>query len=675
MDKNLFAKVILVINILFISFISYAQNPLKNRIEAIIEDIIVDNDVNNTDWEELLIRWEELSENPYDLNCVSREQLADFPFLSDSQIENILAYIYMNGPMESIYELQLIEDMDYKTIRYLEPFVCVKPVNNSVDFHWKDLWKYGKNELTARLDIPCYTRKGYSTSYLGPSVYQSVRYSYRYREQVYMGFTGEKDAGEPFGALHNTKGYDFYSYYLLIKDWGRLKKLALGNYRLGFGQGLVISNDFSLGKNAYTGTFDFRSSGIKKHSSTDEYNYFRGAAAEIRLTSRLDMALFYSNRLLDGSVDESGTLTSVYTSGLHRSESEVKKIGQVRMQVAGGRMAYMFDWLKLGITGLYYGLDRDYIPLERTYNQFYIRGSQFYNLGFDYSLRWHGIGIQGELAKGKEGWASLTKLFYSWRNDYRFSLIYRYYAHDYWAWFARSFGEGGSVQNENGWYFSVELTPLSYWRFFIYADFFSFPWMKYRISKPSWGSDILFQADYEPSERWLFSGSYRFKRKERDLTGSGGSITPPTWQHRFRLRGSYSPADGWLLKTQAYFTRFSVKKYSNSNGFLVSQAVSWKPVRFPLQGDFQVNYFLTDDYDSRVYCSEKGLLYSFYTPSFQGEGMRTILQLRYDMNKYLMFLLKFGETFYFDRQSIGSGNDLIASNRKADFQLQLRVKF
>ena len=67
---------------------------------------------------------------------------------------------------------------------------------------------------------------------------------------VYAGVTAEKDAGEPAFALHNGKGYDYYSFYLYLRNLRKLKTLAVGNYRLSFGQGLVMSNDFMLGKSS-----------------------------------------------------------------------------------------------------------------------------------------------------------------------------------------------------------------------------------------------------------------------------------------------------------------------------------------------------------------------------------------------------------------------------------------
>lgn len=98
------------------------------------------------------------------------------------------------------------------------------------------------------MDVPLYKRKGYEKNYLGPAVYNSVKYGFHYREKVYAGIVAEKDSGEPFGALHNKQGYDYYSFYLLLHDIGILKTGIVGNYRLNFGQGLVLGQGSMFGK-------------------------------------------------------------------------------------------------------------------------------------------------------------------------------------------------------------------------------------------------------------------------------------------------------------------------------------------------------------------------------------------------------------------------------------------
>ena len=650
--------------------------------EEVLEDLSVNNDINNSvnslNWENELEELSNRLQEPVNLNSATREQLEQFPFLSDIQIEHLLAYIYIHGQMETIYELQLVEELDRQTIQYLLPFVCIKAINNEPAFRWKtmlkDAGRYGKNEVLTRLDIPFYKRKGYEHTYLGPSVYNSVKYTFRYRDQLYAGGVAEKDAGEPFAALHNSYGYDYYSFYLLLQNCGRLKSLAVGNYRLSFGQGLVMSTDYLMGKTIYASSFNNRSTGIKRHSSTDEYNYFRGVATTVALTKRLSVSAFYSHRNMDGVVTD-GEITSVYKTGLHRSRKEADKKNLLTSQLTGGNVSYQQNHIRLGITGVYYVFNRPYEPELTGYSKYNIHGNHFYNLGIDYAYRWRRFSFQGETAIGKQGWASLNRLQYSLVQDIQFILIHRFYSYDYWAMYAHSFGEGSTVQNEQGYYVGLETTPFSHWRFFVSFDLFSFPWKKYRINKPSRGTDGLIQATFTPRTNLSMYLKYRYKQKERDLTGSKGTLTLPIFHHQLRYRLNYSLNDVFSSRTTLDYNHFHSQDRAATKGYQVTQMISSQLPWTRLFADVQGSYFCTDDYDSRVYVSEKGLLYTFYTPSFQGRGFRCAVRLRYELNKHWLFITKFGETIYLNRNEIGSGNDLIYGNKKADIQMQLRIKF
>ena len=675
-------RLISIINSLFIIPACSAQNPAESLLEDILEDLSVNNDINNSvnslNWENELEELSNRLQEPVNLNSATREQLEQFPFLSDIQIEHLLAYIYIHGQMETIYELQLVEELDRQTIQYLLPFVCIKAINNEPAFRWKtmlkDAGRYGKNEVLTRLDIPFYKRKGYEHTYLGPSVYNSVKYTFRYRDQLYAGGVAEKDAGEPFAALHNRYGYDYYSFYLLLQNCGRLKSLAVGNYRLSFGQGLVMSTDYLMGKTIYASSFNNRSAGIKRHSSTDEYNYFRGVATTVALTKRLSVSAFYSHRNMDGVVTD-GEITSVYKTGLHRSRKEADKKNLLTSQLTGGNVSYQQNHIRLGITGVYYVFNRPYEPELTGYSKYNIHGNHFYNLGIDYAYRWRRFSFQGETAIGKQGWASLNRLQYSPVQDIQFMLIHRFYSYDYWAMYAHSFGEGSTVQNEQGYYVGLETTPFSHWRFFVSFDLFSFPWKKYRINKPSRGTDGLIQATFTPRTNLSMYLKYRYKQKERDLTGSKVTLTLPIFHHQIRYRLNYSLNDVFSSRTTLDYNHFHSQDRAATKGYQVTQMISSQLPWTRLFADVQGSYFCTDDYDSRVYVSEKGLLYTFYTPSFQGRGFRCAVRLRYELNKHWLFITKFGETIYLNRNEIGSGNDLIYGNKKADIQMQLRIKF
>ena len=161
-------------------------------------------------WEDELEELSRCLQEPVNINAATKRQLEQFPFLTDMQIENLLAYVYIHGQMQTIYELQLVEEMDKRTIDLLLPFVCVQAVKEGRGYPaLKSMLKYGKHEALARLDVPFYVRKGYEKNYLGPALYHSLRYSFHYGDYLQAGVTGEKDAGEPFFALHNRKGYDY----------------------------------------------------------------------------------------------------------------------------------------------------------------------------------------------------------------------------------------------------------------------------------------------------------------------------------------------------------------------------------------------------------------------------------------------------------------------------------
>ena len=134
-------RLISIINSLLIIPACSAQNLSESLLEDVLEDLSVnngtDNSVNTPNWENELEELSNRMQEPVNLNVATREQLEQFPFLSDIQIEHLLAYIYIHGQMKTIYELQLVEEMDRQTIQYLLPFVCIKLLTMNLLFGGK----------------------------------------------------------------------------------------------------------------------------------------------------------------------------------------------------------------------------------------------------------------------------------------------------------------------------------------------------------------------------------------------------------------------------------------------------------------------------------------------------------------------------------------------------------
>lgn len=364
--------------------------------EEFVEKISVDEYEDGEDLSPLLEELAALHEHPFNLNTATKEDLEQLPFLDGEEIEEILAYVYRYGPMQSLGELMLIEELDYQTRQFLTLFVYVEnPVEEKEKLRLKTLLKEGRHEVTIRLDVPLYKRDGYKIPedevllknpnkvYLGNSLYHNIRYTYQYRNRLFWGFTAEKDAGEPFGSYGN-KAYDAYSFHFLLKDCGKLKALALGDYRLGFGEGLVVNSDFSLGKSTLFNMGDTRPA-IKKFSSTSETSFFRGIAAAFRF-GRVDMSAFYSYLPTDATLRKDGTISSLKTDGLHRTLLELSKKHNVTEQSAGTDVTWNTGYFSLGATVFYQHFSRSFSKGTELYRQYYPDGKDFLNAGLHYRL-------------------------------------------------------------------------------------------------------------------------------------------------------------------------------------------------------------------------------------------------------------------------------------------------
>lgn len=624
------------------------------------------------DWEEELRELSRLQDRPLNLNIATRQQLEQFPFLTDKQIENLLAYIYIQGEMKTLYELQLVEEMDKQTIRQLLPFVYVGPVERKSSFpDMNRLLKTSRHEVLTRMDVPFYRRDGYRNAYLGPAVYHSLRYDGSFGSLLQVGFSAEKDAGEPLFALHNRQGYDYYGGYVCLKDFRWIRTWVLGNYRMNYGQGLVLGNGFGLGKSFSLATLDAPSGGIRPYGSTSEADYFQGTALSVGITKDITLDAFYSHRRLDGRV-EGDTILSITETGLHRTEREAERKQAAALQLVGGHAGWQGRYLRLGVTGVYYFFDKIYAPEVRPYAKYRMRGQRFYNIGVDYRLAAGRFSWQGEAALGTRGYALLNRVGYEFSPQYRVVLLHRLYTHDYWARFAHAFSEGGAVENENGWYVAADLSPWDAWRFFLSADFFSFPWWRYRISRPSQGMEMRGQAVWSASGSFRLLAGYRYRRRERDVTGTRGGDIRLTHHHLTRLRATYRPS-AWSWQLTADYNRFLQQGVSAADGWQWVGLCRYQPEQFPLFGAVQAAYFHTDSYDARVYAYEPGLLYTFSSPAFSGRGFRHSLLLGFRYRRVCTLRVKLSNTCYTDRTEIGRGDDRIGGRCKTDLQLQLRL--
>ena len=627
-------------------------------------------DIESEAWESSFEMLCDLEENPININTATREQLEQMPFLTAKDVEAISAFLYDYGPMKSLGELAMIKELDYFKRRLLFFFTYAGEVKKSGYPSLKNIFKYGEHDIMGTMKIPFYTRKGDKKGYLGYQYKHDVRYDFTYGDYLRFGLIGAQDAGEPFFAGKNNMGYDFYSFYLVVKKLGRIKTLALGKYRLRFGMGLVINNNYGFGKLSTLSSLGRGGSNIRAHSSRSAGNYLQGVAATVNVAKGLDVSGFVSYRQIDATLNKGdSTIATILSSGYHRTETEMSKKNNSSQFVLGFNVDYRFGGFYAGVTGLYSALDKKLVPkTEAIYRKYYANGQSFYNIGINYGYTGHRLSFSGETATGGcNAVATINSLSYSLTDNMDLLALQRFYSYRYYSLFAESFSEGGAVQNESGIYLGFNWKPFPGLSLMAYSDFAYFAWPKYQAANSSKAFDNLVQVVYTKG-KWTYTSRYRLKLREKDNADKTSLIFKN--EHRGRLSMAYNDKI-WSMKTQADVSYTKYKK--SSFGWMLTQNVSLRLNKL-FDVMLMLGYFDTDDYDSRVYAYERGMRYSQSFPSYYGNGMRCAVLAETKFSKKFSLTAKIGTTKYFDRDKVGSSYQEIDGSVVTDLEIQLKVK-
>ena len=699
-----------------ISMYMSAQSMKEYTWEQFVEQYAEDNFDDGEYDDDLMQELYELYIHPLNLNTISEQDLHVFPFLSESQICDIMDYIDANRPLLSTGELMSLRSLDYNTRHYLQLFchAGTDPVADSLRIDrrsWrhvtaKKILQYGSNELTARTDIPLYTSAGYAKYpaaelesspnkvYQGNRLYHSVRYMFSSMKHVEAGLQIEKDAGE--------RGIDFFSAYAILRDMGMIRALAVGDYKVSFGQGLVVNTAGGFGKMMTYNSLGRMDRGIRKHSSTSEANYMSGAALSLNLTPYMYLTAFYSHRNEDGTLSAAApnAVSSVLTDGYHRTALERSKKGNLANTTYGANLHLAVGDVHLGATAVRTTYSKYLYPkydtpssLYRLYNP---QGRDFAAYGLSYSyvrgiLSMRGetamshsyrVGVEsGELStkEAQNGYATINSIQLRATRQDVFTLLQRYYGAKYATIYAKSFAENSRTQNESGVFLSWTHSSESGVSIESYVDFVHFPWLKYQVSGSSNTVEGMMQIGYEHSDRLNFSLRYRLKSRQMDLTlpADDDETTMLSYRttHNVRLQANYSLTSHLAMRTTATAVMSHFPSRDDQWGYMLSQHLSWTDAPRHKRFQMTLSYFDTDSYDARLYAYEPSLLYSFGMMSYYYRGVRGVLLASMPIARRLYLTAKVASTHYFDRDNIGTGLDLISANHREDVQLQLRWRF
>jgi len=699
------------------------RDVIEQRIEAASDQLGDDSSVDLTS---LFDKLSDHLKDPIDLNHTDAQELNGLILLSDVQVSAILEHIRREGKLLSLYELQTINGLDAATIEVIRPFITVRENEKSTRASLKEILTNGSSELLFRSTMNIEERKGFmdrknifgkeyydpdgealpdfgnstvrdslranNKVYLGSPYRLYTRFRFRYRQNVSFGITAEKDEGEQFFKGKQSQGFDYYSAHLFLRDFGRLKALAIGDYQAQFGQGLTFWNGLAYSsKSSFTMNVKRNALGLSPYTSVNENLFLRGAAATYALGKNVEVTGFFSRKRIDGNVQgitslndslgsqvEEVTFSSFQEDGFHRTPTELSKKDGISEQIVGGNLRYKRRSFSLGATAAHVMYDADLQPNSAPYNQFNFNGKTNTTAGVDWNAMYRNLTWFGEASMSANGGMAMnTGVLVALDKRVSMSLLYRNYGRDYHGLYSVAFSEGGSPWNEHGLFTGLEIRPNRYWTFNAYFDQFSFPWLRYLTDGPNAGFDWLAQLNWKPSrgvELYVRARHQdRAKDTAEDIDGIDNLVRVE--QTNYRVNATYKVSPSVSLRTRVETVDYQRGSSPLEHGFLIYQDFVHRPMSSPIETTLRFALFESASYNARLYAYENDLVGVFSIPPYYGRGIRVYAMLRITPLRRVDIWLRYGAWIYNDQTVISSGLQEIPGNTRSDLKLQLRWKF
>lgn len=653
-----------IISFILFSFIfckAFCQNEiLPETIINIAEDLASDE----TDPEAVSIfieRLEELAEKPVNINSADESEISRLFFLSDFQVRALKNHIISSGNIVSSYEIASIPGFDRAITEIMLPFISIAQEADVVP---------GPVNLRNTLLINLMTRPG-ETDSSSPGSQWKVLTKYKASAgRLSTGFTMEKDPGEKllYGSFPQP---DFISGYLSYSGNGIIKKIIAGDFSARFGQGTNTNTGMRtkvpLTANGYLAGRDE----IRPYTSTDENNFFRGAAGTFSVRN-LEFSVFFSQKKLDATINLSNDSTimvaeNLYTSGLHNTQSSMLKKDAVTGTDYGANLTFNLKSLKAGLVWSGTRFDTPFSsssPNPEGLYRFSGRKNSVYT--FYYCSQFGRFLIYGEISSNDLRNNALVQGITLRPSDrLTLNVLFRNYSPGFTAFYGRGPGYGTSTGNEYGLTGNFSFEAAKHLFIMAGSEICYFPWLKYRSSSPSMAKRYEVRLNYVPSDYFSADFTYNFRFSTTNVKSEYGipQASENTVQS-YKGTVRYSPYKNLTLSARM---DYRISEPGTGRGMMLLQDLNYKFGTLPVRFWLRYSIYNTSDWNSRVYVYENDLLYSFSIPAFSGRGTRSYFMAEWEIGDFAELRIKYGITSTLI-------NGLLYEDRD-EIKLQLRMRF
>jgi hypothetical protein len=647
-----------------------------------------ENGIETDDLSTLFDDLENYRQNPININSAGYDQLKSLYVLNDYQIAALIDYRQGNGPLLSLYELIYIPGYREEDIQHIQPFVyCGQPDKSSQPI--TQAFKYPKQQITFRYQQIIEQQEGYKnvpdsvlelnpdkSRYLGNPAKFYTRYSFK-SNAIRAGIIAEKDPGEEFFNGSNRQGFDFYSAYAAYSNTHLfLKNVLIGDYNIRLGQGLLAWSSYSFGLTSDLSNMNRSTERFQGNTSVEENRFLRGAALTVGW-EKIELSCFASGRQIDASLADTTVGENLFISltetGYHATPLDLEKEDVLHQITYGASIRLNLKKVKLDLNGLNMHYDMDCIGGKQLYQRYGFRGNTLTGTSLDYRIILTKAQFFGESAYSFGHFATLNGLLLFLKPEISIGILQRHYDKKYYSYYSNAFCENSSVSNENGFYLGTEMQFNKTWCR-MYADVFSFPWLRYGVNAPSAGYKAFLDCGRKINRAEI---SFRFEYREKpenSIEEDHIYDIQSSIKDKYRINSKLPLGSHLNLQNRMEIARVAQKNQPECYGYFISQDLLINKLQLPLQLDLRLSYFNAANYDARIYAYERDVYSGGSSQMLYGKGWRYIVLIRWDASDHFSLRLKFAQSLYPGIESIGSGLNAIEGDHRTEIKVQLFIR-
>jgi len=547
--------------------------------------------------DEITILYEELARRKPNINLLDREALEATHLLSSFQIESILDHRQHFGDILSVGELAIIDGFNQRKAQLCSWFFSFTSHSTVADTIQKTSTHSGLAKA----------KKTFGTEGIGVTAKYRGEVPLTPDKELAFGITLDSDAGEKLSSVYHP---DFTSAHIQYQT--SKVKLIAGDYSVRFGQGLTVWKAFSINTTSSPSDLIRRGHGPLPYRSTDEANFFRGAAVTFK-AGKFDISPFISYNALDARIVGDTAYTSIITGGYHRTATELAKRRTMHELAGGIGISREFGSWHVGLTAIAYGYDKLNGRTVKDYNLYQIYDGVWGNVGIDIYTYWKHFRLGAEVAIDFGGHpAAIASIIWSPDWSFEMGLSARAYSKKYIATHAGAYSTLSSCSNQEGIVLSLKWLPTDRWTLKLQGQYSYYGWPRYNI----------------PSASSAYKGKLSYERAIGEYSSVDAEIRYNcNWEGKGKEDLLYGRLNTLIALSR--WVAIEARLAANDGGIAAFAGGKVTLLKGQLSISARITAYDTNDYDHRIYFYETDLPQSYSTKSYYGKGLAYYGVVRY----------------------------------------------